>query len=182
MISGATRPKSYHLQLKFPFNYCISQCKCPNNANVGSEIQVISFFVNRSICRLDNRSFFNRYSCLLRASEWCFHKTPNVQSWSKNDMILGATRPKSYYLQLNFSSHYCISQCKCLKMQILTPKCKWFFLDRFICKLDDEYFFKRHSCLLRASEWCFCKTPNVQSWFKNDMILGATRPKSYFST
>ena len=85
------------------------------------------FFSNRSMCKLDDGSFFNRLSYLLRGSEWCFRKTPIVQSWLKNDMILGATRPKSYHLQLKFPFQYCISQCKCLKMQMMTPEYKWFF-------------------------------------------------------
>ena len=123
---GRYAPKiiSFTIEISFLLSYIPMQmskkCKCwlQNTKD---------FFSNRSMCKLDDGYFFNRLSYLLRASEWCFRKTPIVQSWLKNDMILGATRPKSYHLQLKFPFQYCISQCKCLKMQMMTPEYKWFF-------------------------------------------------------
>ena len=138
MILGATRPKSYHLQLKFPFNYCISRCRCPNNANVGSKIQGISFFVNKSICRLDDRSFFNRHSCLLRASEWCFRKTPKVKSWLKN-----------YNWKLLFVIVYPnanVQKCKCCVFFKIHTTVTWIYMVR------------AHGVLL---QWSCCSGKNI---------------------
>ena len=144
MISGATRPKSYHLQLKFPFNYCISRCRCPNNANVGSKIQGISFFVNKSIWRLDDRSFFNRHSCLLRASEWCFRKTPKVKSWLKN-----------YNWKFLFVIVYPnanVQKCKCCVFSKFTQQ-----LPGYIWLGHTEYYCNDHVAVVRT----FCYYDNM---------------------
>ena len=123
---GRYAPKiiSFTIEISFLLSYIPMQmskkCKCwlQNTKD---------FFSNRSMCKLDDGSFFNRLSYLLRASEWCFSKTPNVQSWLKNDMILGATRPKSYHLQLKFPFCYRISQCKCPKNANVGSKIQSFF-------------------------------------------------------
>ena len=123
------------------------------------------FFLNRFIFKLADESFFKRNSCLLRASEWCFRKTPNVQSWLKNDMILGATRPKSYHLQLKFPFNYCISRCRCPNNANVGSKIQGisFFVNKSICRLDDRSFFNRHSCLLRAFVKISCQPPHPRS-------------------
>ena len=110
---GRYAPKIISFTIEISFSILHIPMQMSKNANDDSGIQVI--FWNRFTYKLDDKSFFKGHSCLLRASEWCFRKTPNVQSWLKNDMILGATRPKSYHLQLKFPFCYRISQCKCPK-------------------------------------------------------------------
>ena len=64
-----------------------------------------------------------------------------------------------------------------IRLQIFLALVQMIFLNRFICKLYNKIIFTRHSYLLQASEWCFRRTPNVESCLKIWYNFGRYMPK-----